>query len=221
MKSGAQASRTSSEPKRRYDSSRRQAQAEERRQRVIEAAVELFLEQGYGPTTIDQIAKAADVSTQSVYATFDGKAGILEQAVHLLRTGNPEGRTRDSAAARALAETTDLRERARASAALVRAVHEPSAAVIAIVERASATDPALADLHARLRDQRRESVALITDAVPAKAFRKGITKDEAMDALTYLAAAHSYTELVDGMGWTPDRYEEWLGDLIFQMLFAD
>ena len=188
---------------------------------MIEAAVGLFLEQGYGPTTIDQIAEAADVSTQSVYATFEGKAGILEQAVHLLRTGDPAGRTRDSEAARVVQETSDLRARARASAALVRAVHEPSAAVIAIVERASATDPALADLHDRLREQRRESVALITDPVPANAFRKGISKSEAMDALTYLCAAHSYTELVDGMGWTPDRYESWLGDTIYQMLFAD
>ena len=220
MKSATDPSSTSS-PRRRYDSSRRQAQAEERRRRVIDAAVALFLDQGYGPTTIDQIAKAADVSTQSIYATFDGKAGILEQAVHLLRTGDPEGRTRDSEAARAVTETTDLRERARASASLVRSVHEPSAAVIAIVERASATDPALADLHDRLRVQRRASIALITDPVPAKAFRKGITKDEAMDALTYLCAAHSYTELVDGLGWTPDRYEEWLGDVIYQMLFAD
>ncbi|MFL6204843.1 MAG: TetR/AcrR family transcriptional regulator [Acidimicrobiales bacterium] len=188
---------------------------------MIEAAVELFLEQGYGPTTIDQIAQAADVSPQSVYASFDGKAGILEHAVHLLRTGDPAGRTRDSEAARGVTEIADLRERARASAALTRAVHEPSAAVIAIVERASATDPALADLHDRLRIQRRESVAHTTDNVPAKAFRKGITKSEATDALTYLCAAHSYTELVDGMGWTPDRYERWLGDTIYQMLFAD
>ncbi len=88
MKSTDRSSSTSSS-KRQYDSTRRQAQAEERRQRVIDAAVELFLDQGYGPTTIDQIAKAADVSTQSVYASFDGKAGILEQAVHLLRTGSP------------------------------------------------------------------------------------------------------------------------------------
>src|SRR5262245_45287359 len=107
MKSADRSSSTSS-PRRRYDSSRRQAQAEERRRRVIEAAIELFLEQGYGPTTIDQIAKAADVSPQSVYATFEGKAGILEQAVHLTRTGAPTGRTRDSDAARAVAETSDL-----------------------------------------------------------------------------------------------------------------
>ena len=132
------------------------------RAEIRAAAFRLITEQGYAATTVDQIAKAADVSTQSVYASFDGKAGILEQAVHLLRTGNPAGHTRDSEAARALAEMTDLRERSRASAALTRAVHEPSAAVIAIVERASATDPALADLHDRLREQRRASVAQTT-----------------------------------------------------------
>ena len=68
-----------------------------------------------------------------------------------------------------------------------------------------------------------EHFATVRAASPSKqkAFRKGITKSEATDALTYLCAAHSYTELVDGMGWTPDRYERWLGDTIYQMLFAD
>ena len=39
--------------------------------------------------------------------------------------------------------------------------------------------------------------------------------------MTFLAAAHTYTELVDGMGWTPARYESWLADALYQLLFAD
>ena len=218
MKSTTPSSSTSS--RRRYDSSRRQAQAEARQLRVLEAATELFLTQGYGATSIDQIAKAADVSPQSVYATFESKAGILERAMHLARTGDPSGHGRNLPEGVALRDETDPRARCEATAKLLRHMYDGSAALVAIVERASAVDPQLADLHKRLRAQRRESVEQLSAKVPAKAYRKGLTRQAAYDAMTFLAAAHTYTELVDGMGWTPDRYEAWLADALYQVTFA-
>jgi AcrR family transcriptional regulator len=218
MKSADGSSSTSS--RRPYDSSRRRAQAEERQRRVLEAATELFLTQGYGATSIDQIARAADVSPQSVYATFESKAGILEGAVHLARAGDRAGRGRDLPEAAAIVETTDLRERCRATAAFMRRMYEDSAALIALVERASAVDPQLADLHDRFREQRRASVEAMTANVPTKAFRKAVARKDALDAMTFFSGANTYTELVEGMGWTPDRYERWLADALYQLLFA-
>ena len=63
--------------RRSYDASRRQADAVDRRRRVIDAAEELFLSVGYGTTSINEIARAADVSPQMIYASFGSKAGIL------------------------------------------------------------------------------------------------------------------------------------------------
>ena len=48
----------------------------------------------------------------------------------------------------------------------------------------------------------------------------GGRRTEALDTITFLAAAHTYTELVEGMGWTPARYETWLADALYQVLFA-
>jgi AcrR family transcriptional regulator len=219
MKSSDESS-TPSSP-RRYDSSRRRAQAEARQRGVLAAATELFLEQGYGATSIDQIARAADVSPQSVYATFESKAGILERAVNLARAGDPEGRGRDRPDVSTIAEAPDLRERCRRTAAVMRRMYEGSAALIAIVERAAAVDPQLADLHDRFRAQRRDSVEQLSRDVPTKAFRKGLARKDALDTMAFLSAAHTYTELVDGMGWTPVRYEAWLADALYQLLFAD
>jgi AcrR family transcriptional regulator len=219
MKSADESSRGSSP--RRYDSSRRKAQAEERQRRVLEAATELFLEQGYGGTSIDQIARAADVSPQSVYANFENKAGILEGAINLARAGDPRGRGRDLPENIAAHQAPDLRERCDLAAAVARRMYEDSAALIAIVERASAVDPQLADLHDRFRAQRRDSMEQMNAHLPAKAFRKGVTRADALDTMTFLSAAHTYTELVEGMGWTPARYETWLADALYQVLFAD
>ena len=187
---------------------------------MLEAATELFLEQGYGATSIDQIARAADVSPQSVYATFENKAGILEGAVNLARAGDPRGRTRDLPEVIAVHQEPDPRTRCEGAAAFARRMYEGSAALIAIVERASAVDPQLADLHDRFRAQRRESMAQMNGDIPGKAFRKGLKRTDALDTMTFLAAAHTYTELVDGMGWTPAHYEAWLADALYQVLFA-
>jgi len=219
MKSAEGSSSTSST--RRYDSSRRQAQAAERQRRVLEAATELFLEQGYGATSIDQIARAADVSPQSVYANFENKAGILEGAINLARAGDPRGRSRDIPEVIAMYEEQDLKKRCQGAAGFARRMYRDSAALIAIVERASAADPQLAALHNRFRAQRRESMEQMNADIPAKAFRKGLTRADALDTMTFLSAAHTYTELVDGMGWTPARYETWLADAMYQLLFAD
>jgi AcrR family transcriptional regulator len=53
------------------------------RELIIEAASELFREQGYTATTIKQIAKAAGCTTAALYYYFeDGKRHILREVIH-------------------------------------------------------------------------------------------------------------------------------------------
>ncbi|MEO7430336.1 MAG: helix-turn-helix domain-containing protein, partial [Acidimicrobiales bacterium] len=64
----------SEEPvKRSYDSSRRRAQAAETRAVIVRAGCDLFIEQGYGRTTVADIARAAGVSVETIYASFGNK----------------------------------------------------------------------------------------------------------------------------------------------------
>lgn len=48
---------------------------------ILEAATALFLERGYG-ASIDDIAAAAGVSKQTIYARYAGKHDLLEAIVH-------------------------------------------------------------------------------------------------------------------------------------------
>ena len=59
--------------KREYDSSRRQAQAQETRRHILEAARKLFMERGYAGATAEAIASEAGVSAQTIYAIFKNK----------------------------------------------------------------------------------------------------------------------------------------------------
>lgn len=54
---------------------------EEKRTAVVRAAMELFLEQGYERTSLQQIGKRADVSTATLFKRFPTKAALFEAMV--------------------------------------------------------------------------------------------------------------------------------------------
>ena len=63
--------------KRSYDASRRQEQARQNRDKIIDAAERRFLRDGYGTTTIAAIADDAGVHADTVYKAFGGKPGLV------------------------------------------------------------------------------------------------------------------------------------------------
>lgn len=67
--------------KRSYDASGRQARAQATRQRVIDAAHDLFVTQGYGRTTIADVARDAGVSVETIYSAFGSKPALLREGL--------------------------------------------------------------------------------------------------------------------------------------------
>ena len=57
--------------------SRRERKKRETRQRLMEAALRLFREQGYDATTVEQIAESADVAKGTFFNYFETKEAIL------------------------------------------------------------------------------------------------------------------------------------------------
>src|SRR5262245_33921222 len=49
--------------------------------RLLDAAMKLFSEQGFAATTMDQIAKEAGASTKTIYARYSNKTEILKEVV--------------------------------------------------------------------------------------------------------------------------------------------
>ena len=52
-----------------------------KRSAIIVAAADLFMEQGFDSTTMDDIAKSADVSKQTVYSHFQSKEALFGAAI--------------------------------------------------------------------------------------------------------------------------------------------
>jgi TetR/AcrR family transcriptional repressor of mexJK operon len=54
------------------------------RDRILQVATELFLEEGYGSTSIDAVAARAGVSKRTFYHRFDDKAVLFAAVVHYI-----------------------------------------------------------------------------------------------------------------------------------------
>ncbi|NIR40488.1 MAG: TetR/AcrR family transcriptional regulator, partial [Actinobacteria bacterium] len=91
-----------------------------RRELILEAAIDLFGDQGYPATGVDDIGKAVDVSGPAIYRHFSSKEEILLEAIRLAADEVQEA---IEAAERVATEPRDLLEgyvRAYARVALER-----------------------------------------------------------------------------------------------------
>src|ERR1700722_5494283 len=76
--------------KRPYNSVLRDEQAQATRRAVVKAAGRLFVERGYGATTIDAIAEEAGVGRKTVFTSIGGKAQALKLAIDWAIVGDDE-----------------------------------------------------------------------------------------------------------------------------------
>ena len=68
----------------------RQAQIAQTEQRILAAATELFLADGYVATTLEAVAKRAQVGARTVYLRFGTKAALFKRVVDVAVVGDTE-----------------------------------------------------------------------------------------------------------------------------------
>src|SRR5689334_18658716 len=129
--------------KRRYDSTRRRQQAQGTRAAILVAAQELFVAKGYAGTTITEIADAAGVAVETVYAAFRNKPTLLHRAWDIAVGGDEKPvHVLERPELRAVLDEPDLATRfvrfARVNTAIMRRVGRLRVAV----QGAAGADPA-------------------------------------------------------------------------------
>jgi AcrR family transcriptional regulator len=197
--------------RRKYDNSRRRADAEARQRKIIEAATDLFIEQGFGATLIDQIAAQADVSAPTVYATFGSKASVLARAIDAALVGDFDEVPVVDRIRRVIDDSgSDPRGQLVAVAYFIRTVNERVAPLIRVMEQACSTDPALQEVRAKLIDAIRLDSEKMIKKYWQGALRPGLSVDEAAAALAMMMSPQVYSMLSVDMGWSPDRYQQWM-----------
>lgn len=196
-----------------YNAAGRRAQARATRERILEMARALFVEQGYPATSIAQIAAAAGVSAPTVFAGFTSKVNLLKEAVETTLVGD--------AAAVPLHERSQMRyvheggtagEVLRRLAALIADVAPRASPMYLVLRSAADTDPEIARLARMLDEQRLAGATLLATTVVARLGDDDPARlAEVRDTIWTLNSPLLYGLLAMERGWSAERYGAWIG----------
>lgn len=197
----------------------RQQRAQLTRQRICEAAKELFLTRGYTATTITEIARAAGVAHQTVYFTFGSKAAVLSAILDVEIVGDAQDvPLLDRPEVTRIRRTTDPLGRLQRVVALACDVTQRLAPVYEIV-RSGAADAEIRDLLDRHEQQRwqtlRSLAGLLESDLPAE-----VDVDEATDRLYALLSHEVLWLLVQRRGWSASRWRTYITEQAARQLLS-
>ena len=190
----------------------RQRQALQTRRLIVGAARRLFLERGYGVTTMEAIAGEAGVAVSTVYAIFKNKRAFLREIRSDLLD---QARTREIHEEARKQEDPELRLEMMAHQN--RRQWEFGGSMIAIHEGAAAVDrEAAAELREVLSGRRRIMTRFVQEMKDA--LRPDLDASRATAILLALCQPAVYRELVEESGWSPGEYEAWLSEALKEQL---
>jgi AcrR family transcriptional regulator len=207
-------------PKRKYDSSRRQAQALDTQSQIIEAARELFIKSGYSGVSIETIARKAKVSPETIYSVFKNKRTILMRAMDL--AVGTDGEPIPAMLRTYIQEVTLERNQYRQLqmfANRMRIFFLHIAPLVEVMRAAAKTEPEIRKLLNKYLDDRYQGMGFFIDCLLVNgSLRSGLSKLAAIETIWTLASAEVYNLLVQDRGWSGEEYEIWLSETLGRLL---
>lgn len=204
---------------RKYDAPRRVEQAQATRLAIIDAAAELFEENGYGATTMAAIAAQARVSPKSVF-THGDKAHLLILAMDRRLLGDVDAGIVGDRPTGAL----DLGSGDPVEAARQGAQHAAPALfrmyrLYRAFEQAAAVDEEIAPVWQDFEKRRREDVKRVVVAYQKHApLPEGLDTQLAADTLWGLVSWHPVSLLVEQRSWSEAQVTRWVEDMFVAIL---
>ena len=183
----------------------------------------MFLDRGYGGTTMRAVAAAAAVSVPTVEALFGTKARLLKTAIDVAIAGDDEPvAVLDRPWAQAARQAQTLAGFMAVVARVIAAAQQRSAGLVLAVFEASSCDADLAALAAQMASQREATAAWIVDGMTGLApLRAGCSREEAVDTVWLLMDPAVFVRLTRQRGWSARRYQDWIAAAIARLLTGD
>jgi AcrR family transcriptional regulator len=208
--------------KRTYDASGRRHAAAKRQTRILTEARRLFLNRGYGATTIEAIAAAAGVSMETIYFGFKSKAGLLARVVDVALAGDE---LPVPLAERPMFEEvrieSDQNRQVELLARNVRTVLERAGPLQWALLTASASEPEIAELVDRYQQRRLEVQTEFVRWLAANGpLRHGMSAEDGGRIYWTVASTEVHHMLRVKAGFSADEYEQWLVRSLRDLLLA-
>jgi len=212
---------TSRQPvKRPYRSPARDERAASTRLAIIRAATAMFVQQGYGPVSIDVVAEAAGVSRATVFNAVGGKAMLLRACYDVAVVGDDEPvPLPERPWARPVREAPDSRTLLLRYAHMVTFVAQRVAGIYEVMRGAASAHPDVREHWEQIRAERRGGAANAVAMLQARGpLRVGLHPQAAGDIVFVLIEPGLYYELVGKQGWEDEAFESWLAETFVTQL---
>jgi AcrR family transcriptional regulator len=200
--------------KRTYDSSGRQEQARRNRVRIIEAARERFLGDGYAATTIPAVARGAGVSVETVYKSFGNKAGLLKAVWDVTLVGDDEPVPMDARGeVQSVLAEPDPRKKIELYATYVPRIVGRVGPMGRVIHEAASSDPSAAAIEAQIEEERLIGMGMFAQHLhDGGHLRTGVTVEKARDVLWAATSPAVWDLLVVRRGWDDEAFSRFVAD---------
>jgi AcrR family transcriptional regulator len=198
--------------RRRYDSSGRKARAQESRALILDVAEQAFLHDGFAATTVASVAERAGVSAETIYKSFENKAGLVRAIYERGLTGTGTVAAYDrSDQVRQLID--DPRELMREWGALTAEVASTVTPILLLIRSAAATDSSMAELLEVSNTHRLERMKHNARFLAGRGFLKeGVSLSKATDVLWMVSSPEFYELLVIERRWTSAQFAAFVAE---------
>lgn len=205
---------------RKYESTRRQAQARQTRLQIAGVARELFFERGYAGTTIEAIAERAGVAAETIYATFKNKRNVLSFVFDIAIGGDDKDvRLLDRPDPQAVLKETDQRRQLTLFANDITKILHRAAPVFEILRIAAKTESEIAELVERLLRERLVNMNMVAKSVATNGpLRDGVSRARAAELIWSMTSPELYLLLTRDLNWIDEQYSQWLMDTLIRLL---
>jgi AcrR family transcriptional regulator len=208
--------------KRQYDGSRRRAASARTRQRILDEALDRFVDVGYRGTTIAAVADGADVSVATVYELVGRKPAILRELIEQAISGSDHA---VAAPDRDYVKSITAEPRADGKLAIyaeaVTEIQQRMSPLFLALRDASSTEAEARTVWTEIAERRATNMrAFAHDLHDTGRLRDGLRVDDVADVIWATTSAEFYVLLTVERGWQPPQFRAWLTDT-WQRAFLD
>jgi AcrR family transcriptional regulator len=204
--------------RRAYRSRLRADQAQQTRRRVLESALQLFVDRGYAGTTVAAVADHARVSPETIYLSLGGKRGLLEGVMDI--TGPHGSAADDDQWWRMVAQLPGASERLDKMVEYSCRIMARTHPIHAIIRGAADKEAFAAAFGRRLLQERLHNQTERIRHYLGEHLRPGLSVREAGERYCALASPDLYHLLTVELAWTPDQHHDWLTQLLHTELLG-
>jgi AcrR family transcriptional regulator len=208
--------------RRAYDSSSRQEGARATRQAILASARQLFLQRGYAATTMPDIAKAAEVALDTVYAAVGKKPALFRLLVEIAISGEDEAVAAEQREyVQAIRAEPDAARKLSIYAAALCRIQPRLAPLFNALQAAAPLDSELRSLWREIAERRAANMRLLADDLASTGrLRPELSTSAVADIIWSMNSPELYLLLVEQRGWSIGEFEQWLADAWRRLLLA-